>query len=356
MRRTRLLPILVICLLLPLVPSAPASAQVSEARFAYSVGVGPTQTDVVTATADGTVLQRFVDVEPWSSIDHGIVTVTKHSNTFRSNVIGYDAATGDQLFTVRDARLPLLTGDGQGLVFEPDNNGSLNQNERDAHVQSLWYRDLASGNEFKLAQFFKPDMYILEKAVSARGDMVAFTRGENTFLFEWNIWVVDTDGTGLIQITGDDISNYPSFHPDGQTLAISKLYDGRCRGGLATMGIDGRNEHVFYESTCAMDLTRPIWIGPHRVVTVWWRHDAQGNRPVGLVIVNVETGELNPIVEGNVGDVAVSRDVGQVAFRFGARLGRIGLYDIGTDEVSFLPRTGEELVRVELDGANEDAV
>lgn len=356
MRRIRLLPILVICLLLPLVPSAPASAQVAEARIAYSVGVGPTQTDVVTATIDGTILQRFVDVEPWSSIDHGIVMVTKHSNTYRSNVIGYDAATGEQLFTVRDARLPLLAADGQGLVFQPDNAATRKQNERDAEIQSVWYRDLASGNEFKLAQFFRADSYILEKAVSMQGDKVAFTRGENTFVFEWNIWVVDTDGTGLVQITGDDISNYPSFRPDGQALAISKLYEGRCRGGLATIGIDGEDERVFFESTCAMDLQRPIWIGPHRVVTVWWRHDTQGNRPVGLVIVNVETGALNPIVEGSVGDVAVSRDLGQIAFRFGARLGRIGLYDIAADEVSFLPPRGEEVVRVELDGANEDAV
>jgi hypothetical protein len=105
-----------------------------------------------------------------------------------------------------------------------------------------------------------------------------------------------------------------------------------------------------------MDLTRPIWIGPHRVVTVWWRHDARGNRPVGLVTVNVETGALNPIVEGSVGDVAVSRELGQVAFRLGGSLGRIGLYDIDSKEVSYLPRTGEELIRVELDGAGEDAV
>jgi hypothetical protein len=125
---------------------------------------------------------------------------------------------------------------------------------------------------------------------------------------------------------------------------------------LATIGIDGRDEHVFFESTCAMDLQRPIWIGPHRVVTVWWRHDAQGNRPVGLVIVNVETGALKSIVEGNVDDIAVSHELGQVAFRFGTGLGRIGLYDIGADEVSFLPRTGEDIIRVELEGAREDAV
>lgn len=336
--------------------TAAASSEGTEPQIAYSVGVSPIQTDVVTASLDGTVLQRFTNVEPWSSIGRGIAAVTRHVNTYRSKVIGYDASTGDKVFVVHDARLPLFTANGRGLVFQPDNAGTVNEDERDRFVQSVWYRDLASGDEFKLAQFFRPDRYILEKAVSSQGDRVAFTSGNNTFLFEWNVWVVDSDGTGLIQITHDNISNYPSFHPAGQMLAISKQYEGRCRGGLATIGIDGTDENIFFESTCAMDLQRPIWIGAHKVVTVWWRHDARGNRPVGLATVSVPTGEVKPIVEGPIGDIAVSRELGQVAFRFGARLGRVGLYEIETGSVRFLPRTGEEIVRVELDGADEDAV
>jgi hypothetical protein len=323
---------------------APASAQTPEPQIAYSIGVSETQTDVVTASLDGTDVQRFVGVEEFASIGHGIVAVTRHSDAFHSRIVGIDATTGERRFTVRDARLPLLAANGQGLVFQPDNAGTLKQDERDPYVQSVWYRDLASGSEFKLAQFFEPDHYILEKAVSPQGDRVAFTRGNNTFLFEWNVWVVNSDGTGLFPITNDDISNYPSFHPDGQMLAISKLTEGRCKGALATIGIDGRDEHVFFESTCAMDLQRPIWIGPHRVVTVWWRH-------------HVPTGEVHPIVKGYITDVAVSRALGLVTFRRGAGNGRIGLYRIGTgDEVSYLPRTGEEILRVEIHGTNEDAV
>jgi hypothetical protein len=170
------------------------------------------------------------------------------------------------------------------------------------------------------------------------------------------VWVVDTDGTGLTQITGDDISNYPSFHPSGDMLAIVKLYEGRCRGALATIGVDGSDEHVFFESTWSMDLQRPLWIGPHRVVTVWWRHDQEGNRPVGLVIVNVATGDVEPIVEGRVGDISVSRKLGLIAFRLGLAKGRIALYDIDTGNISFVPRGTAEVVRVELDGAYEDAV
>ena len=332
-----------------------ASGQVADPEMAYTVGVGPIQNDVITASLDGTVSQRFVDVEPWASIAHGIVAVTRHVNTYRSNVLVYDATTGDRVVKVFDARLPLLTPDGNGLVFAPDNLGSLRPTERDMFVQSLWYRDLRTGTGSKLAQFYRADFGILEKAVSPQGDRVAFTRGNNTFLFEWNVWIVSTDGTGLMKLTGDDMSNYPSFRPDGQLLAISKQYEGRCHGALATLGLDGRNEHVFHESTCAMDLTRPIWIGPRRVVTVWWRHDARGNRPVGLVVVDVQTGALDPIFEGSVGDVSVSRKLGHVAFRAGAAHGRIGLYDISTGEVRFVS-TAEPLARVELDGTAEDAV
>jgi hypothetical protein len=356
-KRRNLIILLTFAVSAAILDAAPALAQAPEPQIAYSVGVSPTQADVVTASLDGTVMQRFVDVEEFSSIGHGVVAVTRHSDAFHSRIVGFDATTGERRFTVRDARLPLFAANGQGLVFSPDNAGTLKQDERDPYVQSVWYRDLASGDEFKLAQFFEPDHYILEKAVSPQGDRVAFTRGNNTFLFEWNVWVVNSDGTGLFQITNDDISNYPSFHPDGQMLAISKLTEGRCKGALATIGIDGRDEHVFFESTCAMDLQRPIWIGPHRVVTVWWRHDDQGNRPVGLAIVHVPTGEVHPIVKGYITDVAVSRALGLVTFRRGTGNGRIGLYRIGTgDEVSYLPRTGEEILRVEINGTNEDAV
>jgi hypothetical protein len=318
--------------------------------------VSASQTDVVTASLDGAIAQRLVDVEEWSSIAEGVLAVTDHSGPYRSRVIGYDAATAAKLWVARDARLPLLTPNGRGLVFEPDNAGTLTEDERDRYHQSVWYRDLATGNEFKLAQFYQEDFYILEKAVSQRGDLVAFTRGNNTFLFEWNVWVVHTDGTGLTQITGDDISNYPSFHPAGDMLAIAKLYEGRCRGALATVGVDGDDERVFFESTCSMDLQRPIWIGPHRVVTVWWRHDQEGNRPVGLVIVDVATGDVEPIIEGRVGDVSVSRKLGLIAFRLGPAKGRIALYDIDTGSISFVTRGTAEVVRVELEGSHEDAV
>ena len=356
MGRRRNLIILLTCVVSAAIPSAgPAWAQ-PDPEIAYSIGVSPTQTDVVTATLDGTVLHRFVDIEEFTAIDNGIVAVTRHSDTYHSRIVGFDATTGERRFTVRDARLPLLAANGRGLVFQPDNAEDFTQDERDPFIQSVWYRDLASGNEFKLAQFFTPDHYILEKAVSAQGDRVAFTRGNNTFLFKWNVWVVNSDGTGLLRLTHDEISNYPSFRPDGEKLAISKLNEGRCRGALATIRIDGSDEHVFFESTCAMDLQRPIWIGQHRVVTVWWRHDAQGNRPVGLAIVHVPTGEVHPIVRGYISDVAVSRPLGQVVFRRGIGIGRVGLYRIDTGEASYLPMTGEEIVRVEIDGAYEDAV
>lgn len=362
MHRRNLIFLLLFAISAVIPDAAPAWAQAPEPKIAYSIRVSETQTDVVTAALDGTILQRFVGVEDFSSIQNGIVAVTRHSDTYHSRIVGLDTTTGERRFRVRDARLPLLTANGQGLVFGPDNfgpanAGTLRRYERDRYVQSVWYRDLASGNEFRLAQFKEPDQFILEKAVSAQGDRVAFTRGNNTFLFEWNVWVVNSDGTGLLQITHDDISNYPSFRPDGQMLAISKLTEGRCKGALATIGLDGRNEHVFFESTCAMDLQRPVWIGPHRVVTVWWRHDERGNRPVGLVIVHVPTGEVHPIVKGYVSDVAVSRALGLVMFRRGTGNGRIGFYRIGTgDEVSYLPRTGEEILQVEVCGANEDAV
>jgi hypothetical protein len=118
--------------------AAPAAAQATDpVQLAYSVGVSASQTDVVTASLDGSIAQRLVDVEEWSSIAEGVVAVTDHSGPYRSRVIGYDAATGAKLWVARDARLPLLTPNGRGLVFEPDNAGTLTEDERDRYHQSV---------------------------------------------------------------------------------------------------------------------------------------------------------------------------------------------------------------------------
>jgi hypothetical protein len=80
--------------------AAPALAQAADPiRLAYSVGVSASQTDVVTASLDGSIAQRFVDVEEWSSIAEDVVAVTDLPGTFRSKVIGYDAATGVKLWS-----------------------------------------------------------------------------------------------------------------------------------------------------------------------------------------------------------------------------------------------------------------
>lgn len=178
------------------------------------------------------------NVEPFTSMDNGVVMVARHPRgRFASNLVARDAATGERLYTIPDARYPLLFGDGTGVVFLPDNDGGGDE-DRDEFVNSVWYKDLATGDERKLAQFTDGDFWPMDLAASPDGSLVAFTHGNDQWRFIWNIWLAKTDGSSLVQLTTDDRSFYPSFSPDGTQVAYAHT-EGACTTGIRVIGVDG---------------------------------------------------------------------------------------------------------------------
>lgn len=282
------------------------------------------------------------NAEPFVSISGGLAAYTRHHRHpfFASDVFIKNAVTGERVDMVEDARYPLIFDGGTALVFLPDNNGRLAPGDRDAFVNSVWYRNLLTDEEVKLAQLQDPDpdRHVLHLAASPDGQQIAFTHGEDSFLFVWNIWVSNVDGTGLEQLTTDDRSLYPSFSPDGQTLAFMHLNPNRrCSGSVDLMDTDGANAHRLSAGTCDAVWLRPIWLDDQTLVVWRWERSPRGfNRPAGLVTMSAQTGEvLAEIVHGPVFDFAVAREAGLVAFRM--KNGRIGVYDIAGGTTSPVP-------------------
>jgi hypothetical protein len=308
---------------------------------------------------NGSAIQLSPDAEQFATINGGLAAFTRHHrrNMFASDVVIEDAATGGRVHTVSDARFPLIFGGGTALLFLPDNNGTEAAGERDRFVHSLWYRDLVSGEEQRLADLhdLDPDLHVLHLAASPDAQQVAFTHGNDAFLFEWNLWVSNVNGTGLQRLTTDDRSLYPSFSPDGRTVAFTHLNPNRrCSGSVHLMDADGSNARRLTAGSCDAILLRPIWLDDQRLVVWRWERTVRGfNRAAGLVTISAQTGEvLDEIVSGRVHDFAVAREAGLIALRM--RNGRIAVHDVMIGDTSPVPG-GRELPfgHLHVDGSLE---
>ena len=309
-------------------------------HIVYTGGGGFTDSVVFATDRSGNAIVLSETAEPFATINGGLVAFTRHDPKvpFASNVLVKDAVTGERIYRVTDSRWPLIFDDGTSLLFFPDNNGRDVPDDRDPFVSSVWFRDLETGVERRLAQFEGGDLYPLQTAVSPDGQVTAFTEGNDTFLFEWNIWVAGVDGTDLEQITTDDRSLYPSFSPDGQTIAFTHLRpEAPCSASVYLMGIDGSNARPLARGSCDAVLLRPVWLDDSTLVVWRWEPTGRGfNKPMGLLRISAETGEvLGEIVSGRVMDFAVSREAGQVVYRM--KKGRIAVYDAATDSSCSVP-------------------
>jgi dipeptidyl aminopeptidase/acylaminoacyl peptidase len=339
-RRAPLSIVFVGIVLTSLVPGWNASAQQEPPRIVFTGSDDGVHIRVISADQAGDLVQLSPDAEPFVTINGGLAAFTRHHRrvVFASDVLIEEASTGERIHKVDDARYPLIFDGGTSLVFLPDNNGRDVPEDRDAFVNSVWYRDLVTGEEQKLAQLNDPDRHVVQLAASPDGQQVAFTEGNDSFLFVWNIWVSGIDGTGLARITDDDRSLYPSFGPDGQTIAFTYLNPSRrCSASLHLMDVDGANAHRLIAGTCDAVLLRPIWLDDQTLVVWRWERTDRGfNRPAGLLAVSAETGEvLEEVVDGPVHDFAVAREAGQVVFRM--KNGRIGVHDFTTGDTFPVP-------------------
>jgi hypothetical protein len=339
---------------------AAQGADPSPPLIVYTGGGGFLESTIVATDQLGNSVLLSEKAEPFATINGGMVAFTKHRarNTFASDVIVKDAVTGERVHRVVDARWPLLFGDGSSLLFFPDNNGRDLPEDRDQYVSSVWFRDLDTGVERRLAQFKGGDRYQLQTAVSPDGQQVAFTRGNDTFLFVYNIWVASVDGTSLTRISDDDRSLYPSFSPDGQTIAFTHLRPGApCSASVHLMGMDGSNAHRLVRGSCDAILLRPVWLDDSTlVVWEWQRTDRGFNRPAGLLRISAETGDvLGTIATGWVSDFAVARTSGQVVYRM--KRGRMLVYDAASDTSVTVPGGRDQPYGyVHIDGSLELAI
>jgi Tol biopolymer transport system component len=90
------------------------------------------------------------------------------------------------------------------------------------------------------------------------------------------------------------MSLYPSWSPDGQTIAFTHSDPSDpCDGSIWLMGADGSNARSLTAGACDAVLMRPVWLDAQTIVAWRWAQQPDGwNDPVELVLIDVQTGEV----------------------------------------------------------------
>jgi TolB protein len=87
---------------------------------------------------------------------------------------------------------------------------------------------------------------------SPTGDRIAYASQRNG---NWNIWVINTDGSGQAQLTHEpSIDAMPVWLPDGSGIAFRSTRDGAW--GIWVMDADGGNPRKITDAPAAPDWGR----------------------------------------------------------------------------------------------------
>jgi len=158
--------------------------------------------------------------------------------------------TGERLrLTTTDAneRTPKWSPDGERLVFVSDRDGN-----REVYVMDLrgW---LAGDREASLTNISQHDAPDWQPAWSPDGRRIAFSsyRDDN-----WEIYVVNADGTALIRVTDHPESDFaPTWSPDGSKL----LFVSRRRGDADLFVLDLGTDELQQLTRSEWDEYEPAW-------------------------------------------------------------------------------------------------
>ena len=82
-----------------------------------------------------------------------------------------------------------------------------------------------------------------DAAVSPDGSKVAFTRFQKNLGRPTDLWVMDANGTGLVQLTDDAHSESPTWSPDGSQIAFVRRIGSGGATDLFIMNADGSGRY-----------------------------------------------------------------------------------------------------------------
>src|ERR1700675_3045950 len=184
---------------------------------------------------------------------HHYLTVPLWSGDDKSLIVGEATARGNQFdeVRVRDAEVhklsvttgdwPAISHDGRKLAFSVSDN----------HV-NIWRKDLQHP-EAPAVQMYASARQQNNAQYSPDGHHVAFDSARSG---TWSVWVADTDGLNLVQISQQGAARYPRWSPDSQKIAF-EMVEPSGYLGVYTVELSDRVPHKL--KTNLRESGRPFW-------------------------------------------------------------------------------------------------
>lgn len=325
-----------------------ASGAVAVPRTARSVAGDPivgfwTDGAVVLADEEGRDAARFPDFAKFSLNGNVLAGELPGKRSGDARIVGYDAISGERLFKIPDARLPVVAGGGSKVAFFPTV-------ARDDVMVSVWMRT-PTGRVKKVAKFKAGPGYEgirhgirggavpLDIAMDESGRTMAIAAGLET-IRAFDVWVIDVKTKEVTRMTRGNHSHDPSLSPDGERLAVrveraepcpDPFYGEVLIGKIRVSSVATGEKKTLTEFDCDLFYDTPRWIDNESLLAVRVTRDLTETYGYDLDLVRfeVETGEITELVtDGNPCCITASPSLGSVAYSFSDRPG-FSVFDLG---------------------------
>lgn len=302
-----------------------------------------TDTDVVVADGDGVEVRRFPNFGRFSLNGYVLAGELPGAKSGKSRIVAYDATSGERLFRIPDARLPVVAAGGSKVAFFPTF-------DRDETMVSVWIRTPA-GRLRKVAKFKAGPGYSgirhgmragavpLDIALDESGRTMAIAAGLET-IRAFDVWVIDVKTKDATRMTRGANSHNPSLSPDGEQLAVrvestepcpDPIYGEILIGKIRVKSIVTGESKTLTGFDCALFYDTPRWIDNESLAAVRVTRDATQTYGYDLDIVKIDvaSGEITELVTtGNPCCITVSPSLSKVAYPFSDQPG-FSLFDVG---------------------------
>jgi Tol biopolymer transport system component/DNA-binding winged helix-turn-helix (wHTH) protein len=184
---------------------------------------------------------------------HEFLTGPLWTGEDKSLIVGEATAKGNEFdeVRVRDGEVhrlsvtaggwPAISSDGRKLAFSVSDN----------HV-NIWRKDLQHP-EAPAVQMYISTRQQNNSQYSPDGNHVAFATARSG---TWSVWVADTHGSNLIQISKEGPAGYPRWSPDSQKIAFDMI-EPSGHFGVYTVDLSDRVPHKL--KTSVREANRPFW-------------------------------------------------------------------------------------------------